>query len=379
MLSLKQLKNNLGIWILIICQILASVIMLSMLYGDIAILVESARRYEELGLKDFLMVSIQKAADKDRILEEVRQQYPDMIFVSTKAQIGFFSTDPTAYLYYLERDFIENVKYTDIEGEWFDPDKDYGGYIPMVVPKYWSQKYKLGGIYEIDNGYEKKETVKVIGVLHNDTVFLPQGRGALMEDLKSGVLVYGMEQITYTVPEIEQEMRTVITFRISKDSSVKLTEAEENLENIAGVEDVYTAESEYRDFMRIRRQNAGLPSVLCIALLSLSIIGFISYNILSIRQKEKFFALCFLHGLSPVKCIFMQLANDLATFLIPLIISFITIGILDYGKAYGERLFSSGAAAWVFILYGCMFVITSVVSVVKLSKEEPIQIIRRNL
>ena len=70
-------------------------------------------------------------------------------------------------------------------------------------------------------------------------------------------------------------------------------------------------------------QENSIPIILTVAVVFMCIAGFASCNVLSLVQKEKQFAVFFLTGSTRQKCILIQLAKDIITVAIPMIISFI--------------------------------------------------------
>lgn len=366
-LSLKQLKNNLGTWLLVMLQIMAALLIAFFLYRDLASVFLSHDVYTHLEMSQYLFIKVNESDKSQAVMNQVKT-YADYKVVLNCSVNRTYSAGDILY-FFVDDAYIENIVYR-VRGDWFDPQKDYGGVLPMIVPAALASQYKLGETYSLT----PEIRAKVIGIMKNNLFY---DASSLIAPSPNTAMLYQREMPQEPAPPLGVDFGVSLALKFA--DTIDMKEIKEKVSQIKGLDSIETGEERYTKLTEDSRKNLGVPSMMGIALMVVSVIGFVSYNSLTLRNKEKLFSLCFICGLSTKNCILIQLVNDFLTISLPMLAALTITYFYDRGMHSGDRLFSGTVLVYSALLCCFIFVITSIGTILKLSKEEPIQIIRRCL
>lgn len=264
------------------------------------------------------------------------------------------------HISFLSEDFINNIEQPDIVGEWFAENDNK--VLPAVVSNSMSHKYKVGNTYKINAGGEKIH-IYISGALKSDYMFLPpKGESDIIQQDKKLIMI--KQNI---VPNNRKHILTAY-IKGNVDDAV-------NRLNKLGVQNIISVSSAKENDSQIQLQQNCVPILLTVAVVFMCIAGFASYNVLSIVQKEKQFAVFFLTGATKRDCVIVQLIEDIITIIVPMIISFLVLFILKFQGL--ESAFCNVGIVISVVLCVIIFFATSLGGILKLTKREPIEIIRQ--
>jgi ABC-type antimicrobial peptide transport system permease subunit len=350
-LVLSQLLDNRSMFLLVVFEMVIALGIFNIAFSGVYDLWLKDNLYSKMELQKAVAFTI----SDDSVYNEIKA---DMSFTL----LGESSDDiiiKNEHISFLSDDFIENVKHPDIDGEWF---VERNGAESAVVCKSMSEKYRIGNTYKItvDN---KEIPVYISGVLKSDYMFLPpKGESDIIQQDKKLIMIKQNSN--------KNAQKHIVTAYVNGD-------IDEGISRLTkyGVENVISVSLAKENDSQIQLQQNSVPILLTVAVLFMCIAGFASYNVFSIVQKERQFAVFFLTGASKRSCIVIQLIEDIITITVPMIIVFPVLFVL---KLRGlESAFCNVGIAVSVMLCVLIFFATSLGGILKLAKREPIEIIRQ--
>jgi hypothetical protein len=269
------------------------------------------------------------------------------------------------YIVPLSEDFINNIKKPKIKGEWFKTIDNQT--LSAVISNSLTDKYKIGNTYkfEINN---TTFSVYISGALKSDYMFIPpSGASDIIQKNNNFILVDN----TNSLIKNDNKKSSIVTAYINGniDDGINYLESNLNIKNVISV-----SSAKLNDEQIQLKENA-IPIILTIAVIFMCIAGFASCNVLSIVHKEKQFAIFFLTGATHKKCIIIQLLEDIITIIIPICLAFIILNLLKMNGI--ENAFCDVGIVISILICMIIFFITSFSGLLRLSKKEPIEIIRQ--
>ena len=362
-LVLSQITDEKGMFILIIFEMIIAIVTFNIAFSGLYDLWLKDAIYNQMNLSQAVAFTLTDY-DENNISKTYEKLKKDSKFtVLGETQIGLNSSE--AYIVPLSEDFIKNIKQPNIKGEWFKKvDRET---LSVVVSDSMTDKYEIGNTYSIIIN-KNKFNIYISGALDNDYMFLPpSGASDIIQKNENLILVDNSDSIISK----DVSKNVVVTAYINCD----IDDGVNILNNYDKINDVVSVSSAKANDAQIKLQENSIPIILTVAVVFMCIAGFASCNVLSLVQKEKQFAVFFLTGSTRQKCILIQLTKDIITVAIPMIISFILLFIF---KSYGlEKAFCGVGLMISAIICVVIFFVTSFSGLLKLSKKEPIEIIRQ--
>lgn len=367
------MRDNISSIMIVMLQIIATVVVFNLFWGDFEKFMTRNHMYEDLNLDKVACITVSDSDDS--IFLQIKQE--DGIFLLGKSYNAFdyfsYVNDESVSIQPITEQYAEHFACIIAKGSWYSLDIPPDT-VSVVVPKSMSNKYKLGEIYELYNYTESKRlNVCVTGVMSGDSVFIPPNNrddNVLISDMSSRMLVCCSDDIIH------------LLFGDDADTPVYTIAAQDQKSLDAFVKNVDLEKYHYMSVSSAKQDDdfillydMGIPLSITLIMFILCIANFSSYSVLSSIKREKEFAIYYLCGSTWRECLTMQLLEDLTIVSCPFALSVIICSILSLNRQ--DTIMTAQGMFLSLLLCLVIMFVSSFVALMRIKKSLPIEIIRR--
>lgn len=367
-----HMAAHFGSILIIMLQIVVTVVVFNLFWGDFQRLLIGNGIYQALDLDNVACLTIK---DKDDAIFSQIEQPRGVALVCENDNSFLFTSnrsESSITVQPMSPACIERFGSRLAKGYWQENNNPQGT-LNAVISKNLAKRYRLGKTYTIYNAADDIElTVYITGVTKDNEAFVPPAYGAansIISDIRNTLFLCCDGQ---TAQEI---------FGDALHSGIYTVAAEDRtaLENFAaGIDiqqyayaDVRSAKEADDYFLR---SEMGTPLAITVIMLILCLANFSSYAMLSAIGREKEFAVYFISGATWRDCLRLQLAEDILIITLPFAAAVMVCGILSVNRV--SAVMTAQGMLLSVALCATVMLISSLAALLRIQKKSPVEIIR---
>ena len=281
--------------------------------------------------------------------------------------------------------FLERVQLPLSNGTWFDDYSNENNLLPIIISPSLKKEFRLNKIYDLllSSVYDTRNIkVKVIGILKKPSYVLSFSGNSLEGAIRQedDVIIFPYNDAIATMQNILSSSEVALLpnedFSFSDDSLERLNE------KVSEYGEVKTFGKMLDEYEENNKDIMYFMLSFGIIIFAIALAGIGGNNVLSLISNEKNYALYFMHGATWKKCISISLIKDSISLILPIILSTGIICLL--GKTSDELNIYVQPVQPVHIIISlafCLliFIVTSLIPILKFYKTSPISLIRKRL
>lgn len=361
--------------VVIMLQIVITVVVFNMFWGDFQQLLVCNDIYKSLGLDNVACISVKESGDEIfGLIDEAKEMtllgenYNPYIFTSDLDADGI-TVQP------ISLEYVDKLGGNQIKGVW-QVDNAPNGTMSAVVSKKLAKKYRLGNTYALHNTMNDVDIkVYISGVMKDNYTFVPPAYGtsnSIISDISRDIFICCDEQTAENVfgDDVHSSSYTIAA---ENRASLETFACSIDMQGYMYA-DVRSAK-EYDDYFILL--DMGIPMAITVIMLILCIANFASYSMLSAIKREKEFAVYFICGSTWRECLILQLLEDIFVTVVPFVISMFVCGILSVNRASAAMTLQGMLLSAVLCVV--VMLASSSAALLRIRKNSPVETIRRLL